>query len=140
MGLKRLRKPYVSVPLSMKDAKGRHVPLSRRAQCSAEFLATVIWGETSPAPQKLIDKISDERLVTVDLRMNLRDIDPEELRAAIRKLKRGGAAGPDCIPIDIFKELDHAGQMMILRILNQLWNGEEIPQDILQAQVVLICI
>ena len=35
LGLRRLLKPYVPVPLSMKDSQGRHFPLHRRAQCAA---------------------------------------------------------------------------------------------------------
>ena len=138
MGLRRLRKPYVPIPLSMKDARGRHVPLPRRAQCAASFLANDIWGEANPAPQRLIESISSERLVTNDLRMNLNDIAPSELREAIHKLKRGKAAGPDGLPLDIFKELDETGHQLILDLLNKWWNGQDIAPDILQAQVVLI--
>ena len=104
----------------------------------SRFLANDIWGEANPAPQRLIESISSERLVTNDLRMNLNDIAPSELREAIHKLKRGKAAGPDGLPLDISKELDETGHQLILDLLNKWWNGQDIAPDILQAQVVLI--
>ena len=45
MGLKNLRRPYVPVPVGMKDEQGKHVPMSKRAQSAADFLGDRIWGE-----------------------------------------------------------------------------------------------
>ena len=60
------------------------------------------------------------------------------LEGAIRKLKRGKPAGPDGIPVDVFKELDLDGLMLFQNLLNDWWNGKEIPIEATQAQVVLI--
>ena len=138
MGLRRLRKPYVPVPLSIKDSQGKHVPLHRRAQFAAEFLGKEIWGEAHPTPQELVHQIASDSLVTDDLRMNTGEITLSELEGAIRKLQRGKAAGPDGLPIDIFKELNPNGQNMILHLLNTWWNGEQLSPEITQAHVVLI--
>ena len=138
MGLRRLRKPYVPVPLSIKDSQGKHVPLHRRAQFAASFLGKEIWGEAHPTPQELVHQIASDRLVTDDLRMNTGEITLSELEGAIRKLQRGKAAGPDGLPIDIFKELNPNGHNMILHLLNTWWNGEQLSPEITQAHVVLI--
>ena len=138
IGLRNLRKPYVPIPLSMKDAQGQHVPLHKRAQCAATFLGDQIWGEAHAQPETLIEQIATERLVTDDLGLKVSDITLTELEGAIRKLKRGKAAGPDGIPVDIFKELDLDGLMILQHLLNDWWNGKEIPIEVTQAQVVLI--
>ena len=44
MGLKNLRRPYTPIPLSMKDAKGKHVALHARAQAAADFLRSTNLG------------------------------------------------------------------------------------------------
>ena len=138
IGLQHLRKPYVPIPLSMKDAQGQHVPLHKRAQCAATFLGDQIWGEAHAQPETLIEQIATERLVTDELGLKVSDITLAELEGAIRKLKRGKAAGPDGIPVDIFKELDLDGLMILQHLLNDWWNGKEIPIEVTQAQVVLI--
>ena len=118
----------------MKDAQGQHVPLHKRAQCAATFLGDQIWGEAHAQPETLIEQIATERLVTDDLGIKVSDITLTELEGAIRKLKRGKAAGPDGIP----EELDLDGLMILQHLLNDWWSGKEIPIEVTQAQVVLI--
>ena len=122
----------------MKDAQGQHVPLHRRAQCAAMLLGDQIWGEAHTQPETLIEQIATERLVTDELGLKVGDITLAELEGAIRKLKQGKAAGPDGIPVHIFKELDLDGLMILQHLLNDWWNGKEIPIEVTQAQVVLI--
>ena len=44
MGLRWLRKLFVSITLGMKDDNGKHVPFEKRAQAAADFLGSWIWG------------------------------------------------------------------------------------------------
>ena len=62
----------------------------------------------------------------------------EELIWAIRKLKRNKAAGPDGVPIDVYKEMNAEQLELVLKLLNQWWNGEEMPPEVTQANVILM--
>ena len=63
---------------------------------------------------------------------------PEELDEVIRRLKRCKAAGPDELPNDFYKELDIMNRMYLLKLLNDWWINEEIPEEDLKANVVMI--
>ena len=106
MGLKNLRRPYTPIPLSMKDAKGKHVPLHARAQAAADFLGSKIWGHVENIEDANSTRIATESVVSEDLGMDERNISMEELLWAIKKLKRGKAAGPDGLPVDVYKEMN----------------------------------
>ena len=67
--------------------------------------------------------------------MKLTDIDMNELVWAINKLKRGKAAGPDCLPIDRYKEMNTIQLQPVMQMLNSWWNGGTIPDEAKQAQV-----
>ena len=60
------------------------------------------------------------------------------VHAAIAKVKRRKAPGPDDLPIEFFKELDEQHLGMVLKIFDDWWYNNHIPQDELQATVVLI--
>ena len=63
------------------------------------------------------------------------------MRQYIRKTKRRKAAGPDEIPIEFFKEMldNDSSIQQLTAALNKWWNEEEeLPDEMLQARVVLI--
>ena len=62
----------------------------------------------------------------------------EELKAAIKKLKRRKAPGPDEIPMKLFKEMQEEELEELRDTLNYWWRNENIPEEILHARVVLI--
>ena len=43
--------------------------------------------------------------------------------------------GPDEIPVELLKELGEEGLWVIRNVLNELWNGEEIPEEQMRARV-----
>ena len=137
MGLRHLRKAFVAVPLGMKDKTGKHVHFKDRAQKAAEFLGTEIWGkqdnDNSEQPRTPLTKIVNE-----DLQMNTDEVTLQEIIWAIKKLKRMKAAGPDTIPIEFFKELDTDNLEIIRTMINEWWNGVEIPEEVTQANVILL--
>ena len=77
-------------------------------------------------------------MVSEDLGMNERNISMEELLWAIKKLKRGKAAGPDGIPVDVYKEMNEHQLVLLLNLINKSWNGEALTEEATRAQVVLI--
>ena len=62
----------------------------------------------------------------------------KELKAAIKKLKRRKATGPDEIPTEILKELQEHNLIPVLELLRHWWNTEDIPEEELTARIVLI--
>ena len=50
--------------------------------------------------------------------MDIGDITMQELFWAIKKLKRGKAAGPDCLPIDCYKEMNRDQLHLVLDLMN----------------------
>ena len=77
-------------------------------------------------------------MVSEDLGMDERNISMEELLWAIKKLKRGKAAGPDGIPVDVYKEMNEHHLELLLSFINKLWNGEALTEEATRSQVVLI--
>ena len=88
MGFKHLRRPYTSIPLSMKDAKGKHVPLHARPQAAADFLGSKVWGHVENIEDANGTPLATENVVSEDLGMDGRNICMEALLWAIKKLKR----------------------------------------------------
>ena len=107
-----------------------------QAQEAATFLGQKIWGKPSanePEAAKRTTKILDN-----EVGINTEYITMEELFWAIKKLKRRKTPGPDGIPIEWYKEMDEEMLGNILALLNEWWNNEFIPTDVLRARVVLI--
>ena len=79
MGLGNLRRPYTPIPLSMKDATGKHVPLHARAQAAADFLGSKIWGHVTNQEDASSTPIATENVVSEDLGMDERNKSMAEL-------------------------------------------------------------
>ena len=62
----------------------------------------------------------------------------KELCWAVNKLKRNKASGPDGVPTYVFKEMEEPQLELILALLNIWWNGQETPDSLTQAQVILL--
>ena len=57
---------------------------------------------------------------------------------AIKKLKRGKAARPDGIPVDVYKEMNEHQLVLLLNLINKWRNGEALTEEATRAQVVLV--
>ena len=100
MGLRQLKKGYTPIPYAFKDVRGRTVSMGARAEAAAEFLAERIWG--------LGDQVGaarESRIWEEDAPAREEELTVGEIRSVIRKLKRNKAAGPDGVPVDLFKEM-----------------------------------
>ena len=62
----------------------------------------------------------------------------EELRIALFDAKRNKTPGPDEIPTEFLKELNQTNRVRLLVVINDWWLGENMPEDVLLARVVLI--
>ena len=62
----------------------------------------------------------------------------EEVRKQLKKTKRRKAPGPDDIPMEFIKELSDVKREIYRQTINEWWITEDIPEEQLQARVVLI--
>ena len=88
-----------------KDKYEKHIPHKLRAQFAAKYLSETQWGKTSEPDPSLENEtpiIPQERQ---EYNINYLYILIEEIKAAIRKVKRRKAQGPDEIPTERLKEL-----------------------------------
>ena len=53
-------------------------------------------------------------------------------------LKRNKAPGPDGPPVEFFKDMNYQSAAAVRDLINKLRNGEPIPTELTQAQVILI--
>ena len=141
MGIRQLRKQYQPIPYSSRDRLGRHIEMKDRAEEAAKFLAEEIWGLPRVERSTREERWPNDRypkLVSEPLGINLGEITLTELRSAIRKLKRRKTAGPDEVPMELYKELDDDNLERVREVLNGWWNEEWIEDEALRARVVLI--
>ena len=54
----------------------------------------------------------------------------EEVEHALKKMKKGKAAGPDDVPIELITALQDIGIMEVTKLLNIIYNTGEIPHDL----------
>ena len=106
-----------------------------KAKEAAKYLAGNIWGKQQKDTSNIENR---QKIINEDLTMNEGKITMEELTAIIRKLKRRKAPGPDEIPIEFFKELTEELLESMLKIINEWWEQENIPEETMRAKVVLI--
>ena len=69
-----------------------------------------------------------------DMRKTVTPISLEELKQAIRKLKRGKASGPDGMPNEIFTEAQPQTLRIYQIILNRIAMSKNIPRQWKQGQ------
>ena len=70
-----------------------------------------------------------EREIEPGMESQVPPIEREEIVAAMKKMKRGKAVGPDDIPIEAWKVLGEAGVDMLLEILTGIMQSETMPEE-----------
>ena len=101
------------------------VPWSKTHEAFRDHLQDQQWAQRVTTP--LADRgISTEPLFPPD------DDEPpftlRELQAAIAKLKKNKASGPDGVPNELFSLLDADGEIMLLDMYNDTLTSQTIPQ------------
>ncbi|KAL1454893.1 hypothetical protein WDU94_009023 [Cyamophila willieti] len=67
-----------------------------------------------------------------------RDIERTEVYEALHAMKKGKATGPDNIPIEVWKSLGPDGLDLLTPLMNQVFQGERIPEDWRESIIVPI--
>ncbi len=115
--------------------------MKERAQKAAEYLGEEQWGtkETEEEIRTRRQKLNKKKIVAkAEEKYRVGEITKKELKMVIKKLKRRKAPGPDEIPTDFFKEMDEDTREEIRELLNKWWREEDIPEEELEARVVMI--
>ena len=53
----------------------------------------------------------------------------EEVKNAVRRMKKGKAAGPDELPVEVWKCMGEMGIKFLTRLFNRLLMGEQMPEE-----------
>ena len=53
----------------------------------------------------------------------------EEVKNAIRRMKKGEAAGPDELPVEVWKRMGKMGIEFLTRLFNRLLMGEQMSEE-----------
>ena len=62
----------------------------------------------------------------------------EEVEHALKKMKKGKAAGPDNVPIELITALQDIGVMEVTKLLNIICYTGEIPHDLAKSVFIVI--
>ena len=62
----------------------------------------------------------------------------EEVKNAVRKMKKGKAVGPDELPVEFWKCMGEMGIDFLTRLFNRLSMGERMPEEWRRSVLILI--
>ncbi|XP_063586323.1 uncharacterized protein LOC134763697 [Penaeus indicus] len=88
----------------------------------------------------LIELFDDERNTerTIDLEMSGPPIMEDEVRNAVRKMKKGKAPGPDNITLEMILALDEYGINLLTSLLNKIYDTGMMPLDLLKSVFIAL--
>ena len=117
----------------LKDKDGNRVVPRERADAIADSLHDVQW-----KAEDLLPLQAKGKMIAFELPYNTSPITFQELHDALKRAKNNKAAGPDNIPVELFKYLDNGNRDILLTVLNDWWSRETIPAELLNVEVVSI--
>ena len=81
------------------------------------------------------DLFKDDRDTKPEIKKNIEgpSILKEEVKAAINKMKKGKATGPDNIPIEIIVALEDLGIDLTTKLINAIYDSGTIPEDLCKS-------
>ena len=82
--------------------------------------------------EKLMNKENNRDLRTEEAEVvneEVNCISREEVKNALRRMKKDKAAGPDALPVEVWKCMGEMGIKFLTRLFNRLLMGERIPEE-----------
>ena len=127
LGLKCLRTAIDPIPYAMKDTNQQRVPMRRRAQAAAEFLADKIWGNPGGESTPSSPSEPPGKIFLDDLHMKTCEFNLQDLIMAIRKMKRRKTPWARRRPYRILQRTTGASTMRDPRPHKLLVHGKACP-------------
>ena len=62
----------------------------------------------------------------------------EEVKNAVRRMKKGKAVGADELPLEVWKCMGEMGIEFLIRLLNKLLVGERMPEEWRRSMLISI--
>jgi len=76
-----------------------------------------------------VENPREERTVEPGPETQVDGITRGEVEAALKKMKRGKATGPDDIPVEAWRVLGYTGVDVLLKVLTRILEQEKIPAE-----------
>ena len=130
--VKDLRKKFVPQFVKMKNQAGQHVPLIKRAETVAQYLASEHWQNNLQA------ELPNETKIVNDNGAAETNFTLDELNQAIKATKVNKQPGPDGVVMELFKWLDRDNKAILLSLINTWWVDKKAPEELFLARVVPI--
>ena len=71
----------------------------------------------------------DPRTEEPEVNEEVNCVSREEIKNAVRKMKKGKAVGPDELPVEVWKCMGEMGIKFLTRLFNRLLMGERMPEE-----------
>ena len=130
--VKSLKQKFMPQFVKMRNADGRHVPVTQRAKAIADYLENTHWNNSMDVGMPQDNAILDP---------NGADDSPfrmEELVWSLKAAKKNKQPGPDNIQMELLKWLDDQNRQALLDLINSFWISKEAPHSLFAARVVPI--
>jgi hypothetical protein len=144
-GMRFIGQPFKPKRYARRDRNGKPVNMDLRAEATKEYLAKDQWGKKeeergNPRREEFIrttEKIlEDSKGKIKDLTWNTKPPTLGEIKAILKKFKRGKAPGADGITTDLVKDLKEEGLEEIRKLIKKWWTKKEVPNTLTLARVV----
>ena len=131
-GSKRIEEQFTPQYVQMKNERGKHVPITERAQPIADYLASKHWNNDRDAGMPndtpiLLNNGAEENILTL-----------EELNAALKFSKNNKRPGPDGLQMELSTWLNSGNRQCLLNLVNSWWLNKKAPTELFLARVVPI--
>ncbi|CAH8461116.1 unnamed protein product [Schistosoma haematobium] len=129
---KKLSGKYSKPERPVKDKEGKPITeIQQQRNRWVEYFEELL---NRPAPMNP----PDIEAAHIDLPIDVNPPTTEEIRMAVRQIKRGKAAGPDNIPAEALKSDIEATTSMLYLLFKKIWEEEQVPMDWKEGHLVKI--
>ena len=86
------------------------------------------------------DLFKDDRDTKPEIEKNIEgpSILKEEVKAAINKMKKGNATGPDNIPTEVIVALEDLGIDLTIKLINAIYDSCTVPENLCKSVFIVL--
>ena len=134
--VKYYKRGFVAKFTNLKDETGRLVNDRMRPDTFADYFEKIQWARSPEIDQQEHDE--PVPIYDTEAEVNQDHFTREELDKAITRLNNNKTPGPNRVTSELVKLLDEEGRNKLLDLLNRCWEGEELYEEINQADLAVI--